>query len=62
MLQVCPRWGIVSLVASCCGCVGCSKSETNRGNAVTADMERAIEAEQKSAEEAEMARQKAGEN
>lgn len=44
-----------------CVVVGCSKTDTVHGNSLTADVERAIEAEQKSAEEAEMARQKAGE-
>jgi hypothetical protein len=51
----------VSLVAWSCLAVGCSSSETKMSGPVTADMEKAIEAEQKSAEEAEMARHKDGE-
>lgn len=55
-------WAALAVVVCSCVLAGCSSSETKVSGPVTADMERAIEAEQKSAEEAEMARQKAGEN
>lgn len=54
-------WMVPLLVVCCCPLAGCSSSETKMSGPVTADMEKAIEAEQKSAEEAEMARHKAGE-